>query len=174
MHAPERRSNSQPWRGHVTMSPSTQPSQRAPPWWGHSLPMARISSPRRKSTTSSRPTATRCSLPFGTADSAATFCFAIRNVLSGAATGRAFGRPARRRLRVRLVEDLHDVLDLDAGAARAEALRDLDDATRVRGDHRLSAGGDDVGDLPLLKARGHLRLRQVVGAGGATAPVGLA
>jgi len=31
MHAPERRSNSQPWSGQMTMSPSTMPSQRLPP-----------------------------------------------------------------------------------------------------------------------------------------------
>src|SRR3989337_2469531 len=62
MQAPERRSNSQPWSGQVTMSPSTRPSQRLPPLWAHSLPMAKISSPRRKSATS-RPSATTSSTP---------------------------------------------------------------------------------------------------------------
>src|SRR5262249_59234078 len=52
MQAPERRSNSQPCSGHVTMSPSTKPSQRLPPWWVHAFPMASTSSPRRKSATS--------------------------------------------------------------------------------------------------------------------------
>src|SRR5712692_11403468 len=64
IQTPERRSNSQPCNGHVTISPSTRPSQRLPPLWAHSLPMAKNSSPRLKSATSI-PRTTRSSTPPG-------------------------------------------------------------------------------------------------------------
>src|SRR5712691_10833404 len=64
IQTPERRSNSQPCNGHVTISPSTRPSQRLPPLWAHSLPMAKISSPRLKIATSI-PRTTRSSTPPG-------------------------------------------------------------------------------------------------------------
>ncbi len=63
--------------------------------------------------------------------------------------------------------------DLDGRARRGEALRDLDDAAGVRGDHRIGAGGPHVGHLAGLQARGHLGLHEIVGAGRAAAPVRL-
>src|SRR5215831_429377 len=91
MQAPERRSNSQPWSGHVTMSPSTAPSQRLPPVCAHSLPMARISSPRRNSATSRPFTTTSSTAPSGRAARSRTFTRGIvllgSSVLQGGARG---------------------------------------------------------------------------------------
>src|SRR5262245_62203522 len=114
--------------------------------------MARISSPRRKTATSWPFTLASTPLPGITA-----------------ATGIAFTRtlfPS-----VCLVEDLNDVQHLDRRALGREPLGDLDDAAGVGGDDRVGAGGAHVGDLSLLQARGQLRLGEVVGTGGGTAPV---
>src|SRR5262245_5267174 len=114
--------------------------------------MARISSPRRKTATSWPFTLASTPWPGITA-----------------ATGIAFTRtlfPS-----VCLVEVLNDVQRLDRRALGREPLGDLDDAAGVGGDDRVGPGGAHVGDLSLLQARGHVRLGEVVGAGGATAPV---
>src|SRR4030095_12855191 len=114
--------------------------------------MARISSPRRRTATSWPFTLASTPLPGVTT-----------------ATGIALTRtlfPS-----VCLVEDLHDVEHLDRRALGREPLGDLDDAAGIGGADRVGPGGPHVGDLSLLQARGHLRLREVVGAGGAAAPV---
>src|SRR5262245_57848387 len=158
MHRPERTSNSQPWSGHVTMSPSTKPSERLPSWCGHRLPNAKISSPRRKSKTSSPSTLTSEIWPVGNAERSSTLTRAM-NLSALAAVG--------------LVQHLDDVLDLDGRARRAKPLDDLDDAAGIGGDDGLGAGLPNMRDLPPLQPLRHLRLHEVVRPGGSAAPIGL-
>src|SRR5439155_10638495 len=186
MHTPERRSNSQPCSGQVTMSPSTRPSQRLPPLWAHSLPMAKISSPRLKSATSIPRTTTSSTPPGGSAARSRTRVRVIApSPCSLPRWGRGFGSLARafciplpsgERARVRggrvgLVEDFGEVEDLDGCALGGQALGDLDDATRIGGDDGLGARGAEIGDLARLEALRHLGLGQVVRPGRAAAPI---
>src|SRR5262249_22191677 len=159
MQRPERTSNSQPWSGHVTMSPSTKPSERLPSWCGQRLPKAKISSPRRKSATSSPSTLTRAICPDGNADSSSTLTRGMR---------RGSALPA-----VGLVQHLHDMPDLDGRARGTKPLDDLDDAAGIGGDDDLGAGLPDVRDLPPLQSLRHLRLNEVVRPCGSAAPIGL-
>src|ERR1700730_15405100 len=134
MQAPERMSNSQPWSGQTTISPSTQPSHRLPPWCGHSLSMARISSPRRNTATSRPFTVPGTPFPGGRSARSST--------LTRATGCRRLPGPGRaawaRRLRViGLVQELDDVKYLDRRALGPEALGDLDDAAGVGGHHRV-------------------------------------
>src|SRR6266850_8482498 len=199
MHTPERRSNSQPCSGQVTMSPSMRPSQRLPPLWAHSLPMAKISSPRLKSATSIPRTTTSSTLPGGSAARSKT---RVRDISPSPCPlpywGRGFrlnGTPAfciplprwgRIRLKrtrticirvrgglIRLVEDFDQVEDLDRCALGGQALGDLDDAAGIGGDDGLGARGANVGDLARLQALRHLGLGQVVRPGRAAAPISL-
>src|SRR5262249_11140950 len=130
MQAPERMSNSQPWTGQITMSPSTQPSQRLAPWCGQSLPMASTSSPRRERATSCPFTVTRAPLPAASSDASMAFTRGMRADAPSPCPLPLRGRGRR----VGLVEELDEVEHLDGRALRREALRDLDDAARVGGD----------------------------------------
>src|SRR6266702_6958405 len=180
MHTPERRSNSQPCSGQVTMSPSTRPSHRLPPLWAHSLPRAKISSPRLKSATSIPRTTTSSTPPGGSAVRSRTRVRVIApSPCPRPRWGRGFGSAARafciraRGGRVGIVEDFGEVKDLDGCALGGQALGDLDDATRIGGDDGLGACGADIGDLARLEALRHLGLGQVVRPGRAAAPISL-
>ena len=74
---------------------------------------------------------------------------------------------------VRAVENLDQVQHGQIEAAVAKPGLDLQNAAGVGGDHRLRPRGFDVAHLAPQQAIGHLRLREVVDAGRAAAPVGL-
>src|SRR5262245_26649969 len=158
MHRPERTSNSQPWSGHVTMSPSTKPSDKLPSWCGHRLPKAKISLSRRKSTMSSPFTLTSEIWPDGNADNSST--------LTRAMDGSALAA-------VCLVQHLDEVPDLNRHTRLTKPLDDLDDAAGIGGNDGLSARLPNVRDLPPLQPLRHLWLHEVVRSGGSTAPIGL-
>src|SRR6266536_2194526 len=135
MHAPERRSNSQPWSGHVTISPSTRPSQRLPPLCAHSLPMAKISSPRRKRATSKPFTTTNSTAPAGRDARAKAFARGICSPSPSPLPLRGGGihipsplggggrvRGDVRRVAIGLVEQFSDVQYLDGRSRGFEAL----------------------------------------------------
>src|SRR5882672_409164 len=163
MHTPERRSNSQPCSGQVTMSPSMRPSQRLPPLWAHSLPMAKISSPRLKTATSIPRTTTSSTPPGGSAARSST---RVRDIAPSPGPLPRWGRGLRfgdLRMRgggVGLVENFGQVEDLDGRALGGQALGDLDDAAGIGGDDGLGTRGADVGDLARLQALRHLGLGQ--------------
>src|SRR5213594_2917567 len=150
------------------MSPSTRPSQRLPPLWAHSLPRAKISSPRRKSATSRPFTIASSTPPSGRDARAKAFtrgiCSPSPCPLPLRGRGKFIPSPLWGEGRVRgggllriligLVENLRDVQNLDR---------------RARG---LEARPADMSNLPLLELARHLGLRQVVRPCRAAAPVG--
>src|SRR6058998_3295109 len=168
------------------MSPSTRPSQRLPPLWAHSLPRAKISSPRRKSATSRPFTIASSTPPSGRDARAKAFtrgiCSPSPCPLPLRGRGKFIPSPLWGEGRVRgggllriligLVENLRDVQNLDRRARGLEALSDLDDAPGIGSDHGLGARPADMSNLPLLELARHLGLRQVVRPCRAAAPVG--
>src|SRR5262249_50702672 len=140
------------------MSPSTAPSQRLPPVCAHSLPMARISSPRRNSATSRPFTTTSSTAPSARAATSRTFTRGIARLRGGARGTRPWLPPrapspsppplggrgfrvlpppwgarvgARGGVPVRLVQNLREVQHLHPSPCGLEPLRDLDDAARI-------------------------------------------
>src|SRR5207247_9744410 len=74
---------------------------------------------------------------------------------------------------VRLVEQIEQVHDANVRPGVAEPALDLHEAARVRRDDGVRAGALDVRHLALQDRAGELRLRDVIRAGAAAAPVRL-
>src|SRR5438093_8879648 len=88
---------------------------------------------------------------------------------SRAGRARSRWRPARASRRGRLVEQLDDVLDLDARVALAQAGPQLQQAAGIGGRDDPGAGRERAVELALLELPRLARVGQVVDAGAATA-----